>query len=60
MTLAQGLNFPPELQAAIDAIRSGTFGDGGIFDPLLNTLTDGKDHYLISDDFQVSFTPSDE
>jgi starch phosphorylase len=50
---AQGLNFPPELQQAIDAIRSGTFGDPNVFEPLLSTLTDGKDYYLVSDDFQV-------
>lgn len=44
--------FPPELTETIDAIRSGMFGDSGVFEPLLQTLFEGKDFYLVSDDFQ--------
>ncbi|GAA5994412.1 glycogen phosphorylase [Rhodotorula paludigena] len=43
--------YPPELMEVVDAIRSGMFGDGGVFEPLLNTIFGGKDYYLISDDF---------
>jgi starch phosphorylase len=42
----------PSLQAVINDIESGQFGDSRIFAPLINTLTHGKDYYLISDDFQ--------
>ncbi|KAK4704657.1 glycogen phosphorylase, partial [Phenoliferia sp. Uapishka_3] len=44
--------YPSELNEAIDSIRRGAFGDGGVFEPLLSTLYEGKDHYLVSDDFQ--------
>ncbi|KAM0745731.1 glycosyltransferase family 35 protein [Meredithblackwellia eburnea MCA 4105] len=43
--------YPPELIEAIDAIRSGQFGEAGVFEPLLSTLFEGKDFYLVSDDF---------
>lgn len=41
----------PALQEVIADIESGHFGDSRIFAPLINTLTIGKDYYLISDDF---------
>ncbi|RUS18220.1 alpha 1,4-glucan phosphorylase [Endogone sp. FLAS-F59071] len=41
----------PDLQFVITSIESGQFGDASIFQPLLNTLTIGKDYYLISVDF---------
>ncbi|CAG8551097.1 9704_t:CDS:10, partial [Cetraspora pellucida] len=41
----------PELQEVIKDIESGHYGDPRIFTPLMNTLTIGKDYYLISDDF---------
>ncbi|CAG8639974.1 16883_t:CDS:10, partial [Acaulospora morrowiae] len=41
----------PTLQKVINDIESGQFGDPRIFSPLINTLTIGKDYYLISDDF---------
>ncbi|RIB20585.1 Glycosyltransferase Family 35 protein [Gigaspora rosea] len=41
----------PALQEVINDIESGHFGDSRIFSPLINTLTIGKDYYLISDDF---------
>ncbi|KAL8290047.1 hypothetical protein RQP46_002986 [Phenoliferia psychrophenolica] len=44
--------YPPELNEAVDCIRKGEFGDPSVFEPLLSTLFEGKDHYLVSDDFQ--------
>lgn len=41
----------PDLQFIITSIEGGQFGDASIFRPLLNTLTVGKDYYLISVDF---------
>jgi len=41
----------PHLNAVIKDIESGSFGEARIFAPLINTLTFGKDYYLISDDF---------
>jgi len=39
------------LAAVIATIEKGTFDDPKIFQPLINTLTVGKDYYLISADF---------
>ncbi|KAI7829636.1 glycosyl transferase [Gamsiella multidivaricata] len=41
----------PALQGVISAIEKGTFEDPKIFQPLISTLTVGKDFYLISADF---------
>ncbi|CAG8458241.1 11217_t:CDS:10 [Ambispora gerdemannii] len=41
----------PDLQSVITSIETGNFGDSRIFAPLINTLTFGKDYYLLSDDF---------
>lgn len=38
----------PELQMVFNEIRKGTFGDPNVFEPLLNTVTQGHDYYLIS------------
>ncbi|RKP05616.1 glycosyl transferase, partial [Thamnocephalis sphaerospora] len=46
-----GYNMDPALKAIYDVIYSGQFGDPEIFKPLLNTLTDGGDFYLVSADF---------
>ncbi|GAA5993154.1 hypothetical protein JCM11641_005047 [Rhodosporidiobolus odoratus] len=43
--------YPSELLEVVDAIRSGMFGEAGVFEPVLSTLFEGKDHYLVSDDF---------
>lgn len=43
--------YPTELLETIDAIRGGMFGDAGVFEPLLSTLFEGTDYYLVSDDF---------
>ncbi|KAJ3380475.1 Non-essential glycogen phosphorylase, partial [Lobulomyces angularis] len=39
------------LQNVIEDIRQGGYGDAGIFEPLLATLTSGHDFYIISKDF---------
>jgi starch phosphorylase len=49
----------PELQAVIHLIENGTFGESHIFQPLINTITVGKDYYLISVDF-ASYLESQE
>ena len=36
--------YPSELLETVDAIRSGMFGDAGVFEPLLSTLFEGKDY----------------
>lgn len=43
--------YPNELLEVVDAIRAGTFGESGAFEPLISTIFEGKDHYLVSDDF---------
>jgi starch phosphorylase len=40
----------PALAAVLNEISSGRFGDGGVYEPLLNTVRQ-HDYYLISDDF---------
>ncbi|CAO3589486.1 unnamed protein product [Absidia cylindrospora] len=46
-----GVLLDANLQAVIDLIESGAFGDASIFNPLIDTLTYGGDYYLISEDF---------
>jgi starch phosphorylase len=43
----------PELRRALDTIRDGTFshGDRGLFQPILESLLDGGDRYLVLADF---------
>lgn len=48
----RNLPLDPNLQLVVNDIMSGTFGDPRIFEPLIATLTIGKDYYLNSDDFQ--------
>lgn len=38
----------PELQEVFDEINKGTFGDPKVYQPLINTITQGGDYYLIS------------
>lgn len=40
----------PALANVINQVSGGLFGDGGIYEPLLNTIRQG-DYYLLSDDF---------
>ncbi|KAI5479794.1 starch phosphorylase, glycosyltransferase family 35 protein [Pseudohyphozyma bogoriensis] len=42
---------PPELTETINAIRSGLFGNPSVFEPLLSTISEDGDYYLVSDDF---------
>ncbi|KAI6118426.1 glycogen phosphorylase [Pisolithus sp. B1] len=39
-----------DLARVLDQISAGLFGDGGVYEPLLNTIRQ-VDHYLITDDF---------
>ncbi|CAJ0851033.1 18174_t:CDS:10 [Entrophospora sp. SA101] len=47
----RNVEMDPKLKEVLTSIESGQFGDPRIFSPLINTLTIGKDYYLISDDF---------
>ncbi|KAH8114838.1 glycosyltransferase family 35 protein [Phellopilus nigrolimitatus] len=40
----------PALAAVLNEISAGRFGDGGTYEPLLNTIRQG-DYYLITEDF---------
>ncbi|KAF9066048.1 glycogen phosphorylase [Rhodocollybia butyracea] len=40
----------PALAKVLDAVSGGIFGDGSVYDPLLNTIRQG-DYYLITEDF---------
>ncbi|KAK7046012.1 Non-essential glycogen phosphorylase [Paramarasmius palmivorus] len=40
----------PALANVINQVSGGLFGDGGVYEPLLNTIRQG-DYYLLSDDF---------
>ncbi|THG96476.1 hypothetical protein EW026_g5363 [Hermanssonia centrifuga] len=40
----------PALAQALNEISSGTFGDGGVYEPLLNTIRQ-NDYYLLTEDF---------
>ncbi|KAG7085815.1 hypothetical protein E1B28_003353 [Marasmius oreades] len=40
----------PALANVLNTVSGGMFGDGGVYDPLLNTIRQG-DYYLLSDDF---------
>lgn len=40
----------PALARVLDVISSGTFGDGGVYEPLLNTVRQ-NDYYLLTEDF---------
>ena len=48
----EGVRLGVELQQVIQLIRDGVFGDCGIFNPLLDTLTIAGDYYLVSADFK--------
>ncbi|TDL27001.1 glycosyltransferase family 35 protein [Rickenella mellea] len=40
----------PALAAVLDEISAGRFGDGSVYEPLLNTIRQG-DYYLLTEDF---------
>ncbi|KAG0071763.1 Non-essential glycogen phosphorylase [Linnemannia elongata] len=56
----RGVPMDPALQGVISAIEKGTFEDPKIFQPLISTLTVGKDFYLISADFASYITANQQ
>lgn len=46
------LKIPQTLQDSFDAIRQGVFGDPAPFQPLIDSIINGKDYYCITDDFE--------
>jgi len=40
------------LKTVFDAIQAGTFGTPELYEPLMNSIVEGGDYYLVSDDFQ--------
>lgn len=48
-----GVKVPESLQKVFDAVLSGTFGDPAEFMPLLESITQHGDYYLVSDDFDL-------
>jgi len=48
-----GVKQNAKLQAVIDSIRNGDFGNAEVFSPLLGTLGHGGDFYLVSADFEA-------
>jgi starch phosphorylase len=41
----------PHLEPVLHAIRSNTFSDSNLFEPLISTLTTGHDFYIVNHDF---------
>ncbi|KAL3480284.1 glycosyl transferase [Aspergillus californicus] len=46
----------PHLSAVFDSISAGTFGDPSHFSPLLASIAEHGDYYLVSDDFNSYIT----
>lgn len=46
-----GFTLDDNLAKVFEAIRSDTFGDAGSFEPLIASIADHGDYYLVSDDF---------
>lgn len=40
------------LSLVFDSIKKGTFGTPELFEPLIHSIAEGGDYYLVSDDFQ--------
>ncbi|KAI8873645.1 glycosyl transferase [Ramicandelaber brevisporus] len=47
----RSVEMDPSLRRVLDAVHDGLFGDPRLFAPLLDTLTNGRDHYLVTVDF---------
>ena len=47
-----GIKIPDSFQQAIDAIRQGVFGEASSFQPLIDSVINGGDHYCLTDDFE--------
>ncbi|KAI5956067.1 GPH1 [Candida theae] len=48
-----GVHIPKTLQKVFDAILSGQFGNPDDFKPLIESIRDHGDNYLVSDDFDL-------
>lgn len=46
-----GFTMDENLAKVFDAIQSNTFGDSASFEPLIASIADHGDYYLVSDDF---------
>ena len=51
-----GYTLDEKLAAVFDEIRKGTFGPADHFTPLVSSIADHGDYYLVSDDFQAYVT----
>ncbi|KAF3985145.1 hypothetical protein FT663_05287 [Candidozyma haemuli var. vulneris] len=51
--LFEGVKVPEKLQKVFDAINSGMFGDPAEFRPLIDSITQHGDYYLVTDDFEL-------
>ncbi|OBA20679.1 glycosyl transferase [Metschnikowia bicuspidata var. bicuspidata NRRL YB-4993] len=51
--LYHGVTVPKTLQKVFDAIESGMFGDPGEYKPLIESITNHGDYYLVTDDFDL-------
>lgn len=51
--LFDGVKVPETLQKVFDAINLGMFGDPAEFRPLIDSITQHGDYYLVTDDFDL-------
>ncbi|SGZ53735.1 CIC11C00000004802 [Sungouiella intermedia] len=51
--LYSGVTVPEKLQKVFDAILSGQFGDPNEYKPLIESITNHGDYYLVTDDFDL-------
>lgn len=51
--LFEGVKVPETLQKVFDAINLGMFGDPSEFRPLIDSITQHGDYYLVTDDFDL-------
>lgn len=49
----EGVHIPKTLQKVFDAIQQGQFGNADDFKPLIESIRDHGDNYLVSDDFDL-------
>ncbi|CAI5760215.1 unnamed protein product [Candida verbasci] len=49
----EGVHIPETLQKVFNAIESGKFGHADEFKPLIESIRDHGDYYLVSDDFDL-------
>lgn len=51
--LYSGVEVPEKLQKVFQAIQSGQFGDPNEYKPLIESITNHGDYYLVTDDFDL-------